>query len=170
MKKIFYFTIFSAFLTQFLFAQIQSVTAFADYSVALSKRMAITNATAVGGGVKIKYRIFDNFNLGLVGGYKLYSVNEPDVLKTWGWQFWTDRYYTKILSDLQADPNLSVEIGAEQKMDLLPLVLFIDYNLDATQNLRITPSVGGGVYFYTRRMFAIENWSKDFPSANYVCN
>jgi hypothetical protein len=36
------------------------------------------------------------------------------------------------------------------------------------ENLKITPTVGGGVYFYNRRMFAVENWSKNFPDADYV--
>lgn len=149
-------------------AQLKSVTAFTDYSYAPAKRLSITNADAVGGGIKVKYSVWDNLNIGITGGYKLYSLNEPDVLNNWGWQFWTDRYYTKIVSDLAADANLAVEIGAVQKMDLIPVILFAEYDLEITDKFYVTPSVGGGVYFYTRRMYAVENWSKRFPAANYT--
>lgn len=168
MKKLLLTFIFLSLFSQLNLAQIKSISAYADYSIGLSKRLTVTNADAVGGAVKIKYSFFDNFNFGLIGGYKLYSISEPDVLNSWGWQFWTERYYNKIVSDLQADPNLSVEIGAVQKMDLIPLILFAEYELPITEEFTITPAVGFGVYFYTRRMFATENWSKNFPDADYV--
>lgn len=168
MKKILFLLIVINLLNGFSFAQLKSVTAFTDYSYALKNRLAVTNADAVGGGIKVKFVILDNFYLGIIGGYKLYSVREPDVLNTWGWTFWTDRYYTKIVSDLAADPNLAVEIGAVQKMDLVPVILFAEYDFELADNFLVTPSVGGGVYFYTRRMYAVENWRKYFPGADYT--
>ena len=156
------------FLSSVSYSQMKSVSLFADYSSSLAKRLAVTKATAVGGGAKIKVNIFDDFSLGIIAGYKLYSVNEPDVLNTWGWIFWTERYYTKIVSDLRADPNLSVEISAEQKMDLIPIQFFADYDFAPIEDFIVTPSIGCGFYFYTRRMFAVENWSKDFPDADYT--
>lgn len=168
MKKFLFLITGIVFLNGFCFAQLKSVTAFTDYSYASTTRLAITNADAVGGGVKIKFTVWNNFNLGIIGGYKLYSVNEPDVLNTWGWTFWTDRYYTKIVSDLAADPSLSVEIGAVQKMDLIPVVLFAEYDFELADKFFVTPSVGTGIYFYTRRMYAVENWGKRFPAADYT--
>ena len=168
MKKILLLLTGITLSSGFSFAQLKSVTAFTDYSYAPTTRLEITNADAVGGGVKVKFAVWDNFNLGIIGGYKLYSVNEPDVLNTWGWQFWTDRYYNKIVSDLAADPNLSVEIGAVQKMDLIPLVIFAEYDLEITDRFFVTPSIGSGIYFYTRRMYATENWRKYFPGADYT--
>lgn len=170
MKKILFILTVITLLNGFSFAQLKSVTAFTDYSYAQTNRLAITKADAVGGGVKIKFAIWDNFNLGIIGGYKLYSVREPDVLNTWGWIFWTDRYYNKIVSDLAADPNLAVQISAVQKMDLIPVILFAEYDFELADNFMVTPSVGGGVYFYTRRMYAVENWSKYFPGADYTFN
>lgn len=149
-------------------AQLKSIIAFADYSFATTKRLEITNADAVGGGIKVKFNLIENINIGFIGGYKLYSLNEPDVLNTWGWQFWTDRYYNKIVSDLAADPNLSAEISAVQKMDLIPAIVFVEYDFNLFDKLYLTPSAGGGVYFYTRRMYAVENWSKYFPDADYT--
>lgn len=170
MKRIILQLIAFTLLNGSALAQLKSVTAFADYSFASAKRLTIDNADAVGGGIIIKYKIAGNLNIGLTGGYKLYSLNEPDVLNTWGWIFWTDRYYNKIISDLAADPNLSVEIGAVQKMDLIPVILFAEYGFDLGGDIILTPSAGGGVYFFNRRMYAVENWTKRFPSADYSFN
>jgi hypothetical protein len=168
MKKTFLIIILPFLFSQFNLAQLKSITAYADYTNALTTRIEVTEADAVGGAVKVTFSLIDNFNIGLNCGYKLYSLSEPDVLNNWDWVFWTDRYYTKIISDLNADPNLAVEIGAVQKMDLIPLGIDFSYDLTLIENLKITPTVGGGVYFYNRRMFAVENWSKNFPDADYV--
>lgn len=170
MKKITLITLFISVYALIAFGQLKSITAHSDYSVALSKRLEITKADAVGGSVKAKFMVWENFSIGLNAGYKLYSLSEPDVLNSWGWNFWSERYYNKIVSDLKADPNLSVEISGIQKMDILPVGIDFNYEFDLLDNLLITPSVGGGIYFFTRRMFAQESWSKNFPSANYVFN
>lgn len=149
-------------------AQIKNISLISDYSFATDKRLQITKADAVGALVSIKVNVINQFNLTFLSGYKLYSLNEPNVLNTWNWDFWTNRYYPKIISDLNADPNLSVEIGAIQKMDLIPVALLLNYDFNLSDDFTLSPSVGGGVYFYTRRMFATETWSKKFPQANYT--
>lgn len=167
MKKTLLFIIF--FLASGLqsFAQLQSVSFYTDYSFATSTRIQVTSADAVGGGIKIKFKVVDNFSISLNGGYKLYSLREPDVLNNWGWVFWTDRYYNKIVSDLNADQNLSVNISAVQKMDLIPISLSFSYDFLPFEKFEITPSVGGGIYLFTRRMYAVENWNKYYPAADY---
>ncbi len=150
------------------FAQLQSISFFGDYSSALSTRLQITEADAVGSGVKIKFLIADNLAINVNGGYKLYSLSEPDVLNNWGWVFWTERYYPKIVSDLNADQNLGVQISATQKMDLIPISVSISYDFFPIDKLEITPTIGGGGYIYTRRMFAVEKWSKYYPDADYT--
>ena len=168
MKKIFLVVMLLILISMQTFAQLKSVNVFMDYSFSPSKRLQITNADAVGGGVKINIRLFDNLNFTVKSGYKLYTINEPDVLNNWGWKFWTERYYNKIVSDLNADPNLSVQIGAIQKMDIIPLVVSFGYDFSLFDNLVVSPSCGAGVYFFTRRMYATENWSKYFPTENYT--
>ncbi|MCS7053174.1 MAG: hypothetical protein NZM09_05515 [Ignavibacterium sp.] len=165
MKKI--ILIILVFFNALSIAQLKSITLFSDYSFAGEKNLAITRADAVGALVQLKFNVFENFGFSIVSGYKLYSLNEPNVLNTWNWDFWTNRYYPKIVSDLRADPNLSVEIGAIQKMDLIPLIFLVNYDLTLFDDLVITPSAGAGVNFYTRRMFATETWTKKFPQANY---
>lgn len=167
MKNIF-ITILLFSLISISNAQIKSINLISDYSTALDKKLQITKADAVGALVQVKVGLFEDLNLSFISGYKLYSLNEPDVLTTWNWDFWTNRYYPKIISDLNADPNLSVEIGAVQKMDLIPIILLFSYDLKFIDDLTLSPSLGGGIYFYTRRMYATENWSKNFPQANYT--
>lgn len=166
MKKNIFISLFFLF-SYFSFAQLQSISLFSDYSFAGKKNLEITRADAVGALVQLKFNVFENLGFSIISGYKLYSLNEPDVLRTWDWDFWTNRYYPKIVSDLNADPNLSVEIGAIQKMDLIPVILFINYDFILFDKLKITPSAGAGVNFYTRRMFANETWTKKFPQANH---
>lgn len=149
------------------YGQIESISFYTDYSSAFSTRLQVTRADAVGGGVKIKFTVADNFSININSGYKLYSINEPDVLNNWGWVFWTDRYFPKIVSDLNADANLSVNIYAVQKMDLIPLSVSFGYDFIPLDKLIITPTAGAGVNFFSRRMYAVENWSKYFPDADY---
>ncbi len=155
-------------ISALLNAQVRSVEIFSDYSISGAKKLNVNKADAIGGGVKIKFYIFDDISLNISGGYKLYSVNQEDQLNTYGWRFWTDRYYNKIVSDLRADPNLSVDIGSIQKMDLIPVIFSFDYNIRITEDFGLYPEIGGGVYFYTRRMYAVENWSKYFPHEDYT--
>lgn len=169
MKNFFYIS-FLVSLLSISNAQVKSINLIGDYSSAINKRLEITKADAVGALISIKINLIDNLNINLTSGYKLYSLNEPDVLQSWNWDFWTMRYYPKIISDLNADPNLSVEIGAIQKMDLIPVILLLNYDVKLSEELTISPSAGGGIYFFTRRMFATENWSKKFPDANYTLN
>lgn len=150
------------------FAQLQSISFYGDYSTTSSTRLQITEADAVGGGVKIKFLVSDNLAINVNGGYKLYSLSEPDVLNNWGWVFWTDRYYPKIVSDLNADPNLSVDISAVQKMDLVPFSIGLNFDLPYSSKIILSQSIGIGVYFYNRRMYAVETWSKYYPDADYT--
>lgn len=128
----------------------------------------VENADAVGGGAKVKFILSDNFYFGFSGGYKLYSISQPDDINNWGWIFWSDRYYAKIISDLSADPNLSVVITSVQKMDLIPFSFFVEYDFPIVENISISPSAEFGIYFYTKRLYAIEAWSKKFPAENYT--
>jgi hypothetical protein len=150
------------------FAQLQSISFHADYSTTSSTRLQITEANAVGGGVKIKLLIAENLAVNVNGGYKLYSLSAPDVLNNWDWVFWTERYYPKIVSDLNADPNLSVDISAVQKMDLIPFSIGLNFDLPYSNKIVFSQSIGIGIYFYNRRMYAVENWSKYYPDADYT--
>lgn len=169
MIRAFIFFTLTFFILQFeTNAQIHSIKFFSDYSFALNKVSAVENADAVGGGVKVKFVLSENFYFGFTGGYKLYSISQPDDINTWGWVFWTDRYSNKINSDLIADPNLSVVITSVQKMDLIPFTLFAEHEIPLTEKFSVSTSAGVGIYFYTKRLYAVETWSKKFPAENYT--
>jgi hypothetical protein len=165
-------TFIPVFLGMFLFplimqAQLQSITAFSEYSTTLSKRLDVKNADAVGGGVDVVYSVAENVTIGLRAGYYLYSVSQTDQLNRWGWRFWNDRYLNKIQADMRADPSLSAMIGSVQKMDLIPVMLHCDYTFTVADNLTMVPTLGAGMAFYQRRLFADETWTKVFPAAEY---
>lgn len=165
-KKIVIISLF--FFISALNAQvIKSIQVGADYSLPLSKRINVENIDAVGGILKINFGLYENLSFSFAGGYKLYSISQTNQLLGWGWVFWNDRYLNKIESDIKADPNLSVEIGSVQKMDVIPAIITFDYQIDLTEKLRLTPIAGGGIYFYTKRLYAKETWTKQFPKENY---
>ncbi|HAP34636.1 MAG TPA: hypothetical protein DCQ28_01350 [Bacteroidetes bacterium] len=148
-------------------AQLHSITAFSEYSSTLSKRLDVKNADAVGGGVDIIYSVTENITFGLRTGYYLYSISQTDQLNRWGWKFWNDRYFNKIQADMRADPSLSAVIGSVQKMDFIPVSLHCNYSFEVVEDVTIVPTLGAGVAFYKRRLFADETWTKVFPAAAY---
>jgi hypothetical protein len=154
-----------------LSAQVKRAELFIDYSmVPTGGLIGINEAAGFGGGAKAAIGIIENFTINLRTGYNLFSISDPTALNSWGWEFWTDRYYPKIVSDLRADPNLSVRIEPVQKMDVIPLEVTLGYLIRATDKLSFTAEAGGGFYFYNRRLFALEDWTKRFPSAEYEFN
>jgi len=157
--------IFTAGIT---FPQSTSVDVFSSYSVALDKRLGVTSADALGGGVKVKLPLAHGLSFFISGGYELFSISQENGLEKWGWFFWDDRYSSKIEADLSADPNLAVEIVTIQKMDLIPIMIGFNYEIEILKDLSILPSAGAGILFFTRRLFIEENWSKTFNQINYV--
>ncbi len=166
--KIKYTLILSFIIACAVSAQVISVEAYSDYSSALSLKTRTREADAVGGGIKIRLFDFKPFNLYISGGYRLYSLSEEDQLYGWGWRFWNDRYSDKIDSDLRADPNLSADISSFQKMDLIPVLIGLDYNVNLNDKVKIIPSASAGIYFYTRRLYVVEEWSKYFEDEDYT--
>lgn len=166
-KKMFFLFMFLT-LVQVNYAQLKSINIFSDYSTALSKRLNVNAASAVGGGAEVQYDLGKNFSISLEGGYKLYSISQDNQLIAWGWDFWNNRYSNKIKSDLQADKNLSVVINSSQKLGIIPVLLHANYSYNFSDKISLTASLGGGVYFYTRTLYVIEQWSKKFPSENYT--
>ena len=148
-------------------AQLRSIAVYAGYASPFGKRIDVQRIDAVGGGVDIAYALTERVSMGLRGGYALYSIDQTDQLNRWGWVFWNDRYLNKIQADMRADPLLTSVIGSVQKMDLIPVALHLDYAFAAAEQFTVSPSVSGGVSFYTRRLYADETWTKAFPAANY---
>ncbi len=147
--------------------QIQSITARADYAFAMKKRLNVQSATAIGGGVEMRVKLYEGLSLGVAGAYQSYTIEQSDALAQWNWVFWNDRYYPKIQSDMRADPNLSAQIGSAQSMDAIPVMLSFIYNLEAGSDFLVAPRVSGGVVFFTRKLYVDETWTKQYPQAGH---
>ena len=148
-------------------AQLKAIEVYTHYANPFAKRLAVEHINGVGGGVDITYALAERVSIGIRGGYVLYSIDQTAQLVGWGWSFWNDRYLNKIQADMRADPSLTSVIGSVQKMDLIPVALHLDYAFVPAEKFVITPSVAGGVSFYTRRLYADETWTKTFAAANY---
>jgi len=149
------------------YAQVKSISFFADYSLPLSKRLAVTKIDAVGGGVELRFKVYENYSIGFNGGYNLYSIQQDSALKQWNWEFWEIRYRGIVNDALSKNPNLSATLSPIQKMDLYPFYLTINGEFELFGNLSIKPHAGAGVLFYTRRMYLLEEWQKKFDQYNY---
>ncbi len=165
--KIHFLIISIVFISSAVFPQIHSVKLFSDYSKPLSKRLAVNKIDAVGGGAEIHFKISESINAGLIIGYQLYSLQQDSALAQWNWKFWNTRYRDRVKADLQADPTLSASINPVQKMDVIPLMLNLSFDISMNEKFLITPSIGGGVLFYTRRLYLIEDWQKRFNNYTF---
>lgn len=148
-------------------AQLQSIEPYFGYTKTMNTRFDISDADAVGGGVKIQFKLYKEFSIRLNTGYKLYSIHQDDAITQWEWFFWDARYENTIESNLNAFKELSVDIGSIQKMDLIPVKLDFVYSFKVGEKFTVIPSVGGGVYFYTRRLYITESWTKRFEEIGY---
>jgi hypothetical protein len=151
-----------------VYGQIQSITTTAIYGVGLSKRLNVESASAIGGGVEVTLKLSGSYSIGLQAGYASYSISQTDQLNNWNWNFWNDRYYPKIQSDMRADQNLSAQIGSVQAMDEIPVMLVVHYHAPAGERLGIVPCVGAGLSFFNRKLYADETWTKQFPQTQYT--
>jgi hypothetical protein len=149
-------------------AQVHSISVSAEYALGLATRLNVDHAKGFGGIAEIRLTLSGDLVLGLASGFATYRIEQADQLNEWGWNFWNERYYPKILSDMRADPNLTTQIGSVQSMDLIPVALMFEYAMDLGGDLRIVPAVGGGVAFFTRELYADETWTKRFPQSDHT--
>lgn len=149
-------------------SQVQAISASGQYAFALGKHGTVEQAEGFGGSAELRLTIWESIAIGISGGYSRYAIEQPNALEQWVWRFWTDRYYPKIQSDMRADPNLSSQIGYVESMEAIPVMLSVIYSFTAGDDITVAPKIGGGVSFFTRKLYADETWIKQFPSAAYT--
>jgi len=147
--------------------EVKDIKIFSDYSIAGSKRLLVWNAKAVGGGAEINFNLIGGMSIGVSIGYQLFSVNQDSVIKQLNWDFWEYRYKGNIAVDL-TDTTIKATLAPFEKMDVLPFKLSLNYDYVPTEGLTISPSLGGGILFFTRRIYIEETWQKYYPSAGYT--
>jgi hypothetical protein len=167
MKKYFIFSFLLLLIKVNSFSQItlKSVTPFADYSMAMEKKEDVTDAKGWGGGIEITFSLSRDFSFSLIGSYSSINIDQKDAHKKWNWAYWNLRYGGRV-STMLLDTNYSVEITPNQSVNLLPVLLTLNYSFTATDDIRIDCSLGGGLYIFQRSLYILEHWKKKFPSIN----
>ncbi len=148
--------------------KLSSISFFCNYSYPLNKRLLVTKIDGVGGGVEITFDVFENFALSITGGYTLFSLQQDSAIQQWNWRFYTERYAGIIRDNLRADSSLAAYLNPIQKMDLLPLQISIKGIFSPFKSIFIKSQIGGGIYFYTRRLYLEEVWRKKFDEVDYT--
>ena len=152
-----------------VYSQLQSINLFSDYSVGGTKRLAVTKANAVGGGVGVYFKLSDYLTIGVVGGYQMFSINQDSALTQWNWNFWNVRYRGSVQADLADSAlKLSATFNPIQKMDFIPVMLTVKSNFNIFDNFSAAPVIGGGIIFYTRRLYLEEDWQRRFDQIDYT--
>ena len=149
-------------------AQFRSAAIFGQYSEPVTKRLGVTDAHAWGGGVELRYDITESIGINLTGVYEYWWIEQPDALDQWNWDFWIQRYEGIVEANLASDPNLSATLTPEVVMEAIPVTLSASFEFEPLEDLRIRPYAGGGIYFYTKKMYLHEEWGKYFPDADYT--
>jgi len=150
-------------------AQLQSINIYTDYSVGVTKRIAVTKANAVGGGIGVYFKLSDYLTIGVVGGYQMFSVNQDSALTQWNWDFWDVRYRGSVNADLADSAlKLSATFNPIQKMDFFPIMLAFKSNFELFENFTAAPIIGVGIIFYTRRLYLEEDWTRRFDQIDYT--
>ncbi len=167
MKKTYLILLSFFFVCSYVSAQIvSSVDIFAEYSKPGKKLASISKIDGVGAGVKLNFPIKEKFSLNLLGGYTLYSIDQDNPLSDWNWEFWTR--YNDFVRQTLSDASYKNFNNPIQKMDLINLYITLDYDFVPIEKLHIKPVIGSGVYFYTRRLYIDETWSKYFSTLDYT--
>ncbi|MGE5435611.1 MAG: hypothetical protein ACM3O3_00160, partial [Syntrophothermus sp.] len=169
MKKNFYLISFLfLFFAVDLTAQVHSINLFSGYASPMNKRLQVNRISGFGGGAEIKFNVYENIKIGVGLGYELYSLGQDNAVKQWNWKFYDTRYKGNVSSDTAADPSLNALLNPVQKMSIIPLQLTINFEWNVYDNIYLKPYAGGGVMFYTRKLYLEEYWSKYYASEDYL--
>ena len=149
-------------------AQFRSAAIFGQYSVPVTKRLGVTDASAWGGGLELRYDITQSFAISLTGLYEYWWIDQPDALDQWNWDFWIQRYKGIVEANLASDPNLSATLTPEVVMEAIPVTISASFEFEPLEDVRIRPYAGAGIYFYTKKLYLHEEWGKYFPDSDYT--
>ena len=130
-------------------------------SFSLRKDLQISKANSLGAELNVEFGLGESICLSLQGGYQEFDIKQDEfaLFKEWNWRAWK-RYYgdindknfinsTQWVQSILKDPGYSANFNTVQKMDFYPVVLVAQYKLKASDDLTITPGIGGGVLFYS---------------------
>jgi len=149
-------------------AQFHAVRVLGDYSAGLWRRLSTTRVEGWGGGLELRYQLTPVFGINLQAGYALFSIDQPDAIERWKWDFWIERYKGNIQATLQSDPNLSAILTPQQVLEATPLALTLSAEIPVVDRLIVGGYGGAGIYFFTKKLYIKEEWKKYYPEADYA--
>lgn len=165
MRKMTLTILFVLLSATILSAQLDRVEVKADYSFGLSERLAVKNTSSLGAIVSIRFKLSENIGISLNSGYQQYSFSQDSSLAQWDWRYWN--YYYEFVQTTLTEDEYSAVLSPFQKMDVIPVFVTVDYLIPLTEQMSISPSLGGGIMFFTRRFYVTEDWARDFESIDY---
>lgn len=148
-------------------AQVLSVGAHGTYDVVLSARFGVESADAFGGMAQLRFGAGEYVVLSVFGGYQEYAIEQPNELPLWGWRFWDERYAGIVRDNLSADTTLRASFDTVQTMSVIPVGVVVGTDLVPVEDFTVRPYVGAAVYFYTRKLYVEETWSKYYAQIGY---
>jgi hypothetical protein len=143
-------------------AQIQSVELYGSGALSVGKRFQVTDATAIGGGMKIHYDIGSDLMITIDGGYAKYAIEQTNEVQQWGWTIWERRYRNWVSIYTSDTANFSSRIQSVQSMEVLPVSVNLAYRIEIASDLVVRPSAGVGIEFYTRKLYHEETWTRKY--------
>ena len=148
-------------------AQIQTVELYGSGALSIDKRFQVTEATAIGGGVKLQYGLVGDLSIILDAGYGKYSIEQTNEAQQWGWTIWERRYRNWVNIYSADTANFSSKVISVQTMDVLPVSLHLAYRIELATDFDIRPTVGIGIDFFTRKLYHEETWTRKYPADGY---
>lgn len=141
---------------------------YGDYVLAGTKRLNVKTASGPGFGATVQVNLNSYLSFGINFGYNYLKIEQDSLsaFTEWNWRFYNERYKGIIQSNLASDSAISAIIKAEQSMDIFPLFLTMNGEIDLGR-LNIKHFVGGGIIFYMRHLVLNETWKKYFRNYDY---
>jgi len=165
MKRIFLILSLSILLSNISLGQLRQISVAGDFTLPLGERLAITGNSALGAIISAKFDVGSDICLTLNTGYQQYSFSQDSSLAQWDWRYWD--YYYQFVQTTLTEEEYSAVLSPFQKMDVIPLYFTIDYRAQMSEKFSLSPSIGAGVLFFTRRFYVTEDWARDFEQIDY---
>ncbi len=149
--------------------KLQSITPFAVFNSGLNLKsgQGINSVNGPGAGAIVKFGITSNLQAGIIGGYNNLTIDQPDPIPHWNWEFW-NRFYGNYIRDLQRDSNYVADLSYQQRLNVIPVLLMIGYQQNLGSRFKVSLSLAGGIYLLKRTLSVHERWSKRFPEKDYT--
>ena len=138
------------------------------YTGGLDLNTPVTGLSGMGAMLETRFRLYDRLTFSFYAGYSYLHVNQPDPIEWWEWDYW-EIYYRNYLSVWTGEGIYTYEIDPQQRVELYPVLLTLNYEFpELLRRLSGSVSIGGGYFVFENRLFTNERWWKEFPNIDYV--